>query len=168
MQLADDPCCRLFRQFSFIRRQELMFRKYVILNRNTPMIFRTCTAAGFFILSPAGRRRCRRGGGRRTGAGGRDRAGRGGRNGRRREQAHVRPAREAQARRGPREVGPLRGGEGDAAGLRDGGRGPKLKGSIGERPNHSNFSDQSSHSILSKFRNFGFPLEIQKFEFHEI
>ena len=32
---------------------------------------------------------------------------------------------------------------------------PRLKGSIGEGPNHSNFSDQSSHSILSKFRNFG-------------
>ena len=32
---------------------------------------------------------------------------------------------------------------------------PELKGSIGEGLNHSNFSDQSSHSILSKFRNFG-------------
>ena len=29
----------------------------------------------------------------------------------------------------------------------------KLKGSIGEGPNHSNFSDQSSVRILSKFRN---------------
>ena len=31
---------------------------------------------------------------------------------------------------------------------------PKLKGSIGEEPNHSNFSDRSSVRILSKFRNF--------------
>ena len=31
---------------------------------------------------------------------------------------------------------------------------PKLKDSIGEGPNHSNFSDRSSVSILSKFRNF--------------
>ena len=29
-----------------------------------------------------------------------------------------------------------------------------LKGSIGEGPNHSNFSHQSSVKILSKFRNF--------------
>ena len=29
---------------------------------------------------------------------------------------------------------------------------PQLKGSIGEGPNHSNFSDRSSVSILSKFR----------------
>ena len=29
-----------------------------------------------------------------------------------------------------------------------------LKGSIGEGPNHSNFSDQSSVKILAKFRNF--------------
>ena len=31
---------------------------------------------------------------------------------------------------------------------------PQLKGSIGEGPNHSNFSDQSSVRIRSKFRNF--------------
>ena len=31
---------------------------------------------------------------------------------------------------------------------------PKLKGSIGEGPNHSNFSDRSSVKILSKFKNF--------------
>ena len=30
----------------------------------------------------------------------------------------------------------------------------ELKGSIGEGPNHSNFSDQSSVRILSKFKNF--------------
>ena len=30
----------------------------------------------------------------------------------------------------------------------------ELKGSIGEGPNHSNFSDQSSVTILAKFRNF--------------
>ena len=29
----------------------------------------------------------------------------------------------------------------------------KLKGSIGEGPKHSNFSDQSSNKILAKFRN---------------
>ena len=32
---------------------------------------------------------------------------------------------------------------------------PELKGSIGEGPNHSNFSDQSSVKILAKFKNFG-------------
>ena len=37
---------------------------------------------------------------------------------------------------------------------REGLRRPKLKGSIGEGPNHSNFSDRSSVTILSKFRNF--------------
>ena len=31
---------------------------------------------------------------------------------------------------------------------------PELKGSIGEGPNHSNFSDRSSVRILSKFKNF--------------
>ena len=31
---------------------------------------------------------------------------------------------------------------------------PGLKGSIGEGPNHSNFSDRSSVRTLSKFRNF--------------
>ena len=31
---------------------------------------------------------------------------------------------------------------------------PELKGSIGEGPNHSNFSDQSSVKILAKFGNF--------------
>ena len=40
-------------------------------------------------------------------------------------------------------------------------REPKLKGSIGEGPNHSNFSDRSSVRILSKFRNFRW--KIQKF-----
>ena len=30
----------------------------------------------------------------------------------------------------------------------------KLKGSIGQGPNHSNFSDRSSVRILPKFRNF--------------
>ena len=30
---------------------------------------------------------------------------------------------------------------------------PELKGSIGEGPNHSNYSDRSSVRILSKFRN---------------
>ena len=30
----------------------------------------------------------------------------------------------------------------------------ELKGSIGEGPNHSNFSHQSSVKVLSKFRNF--------------
>ena len=39
----------------------------------------------------------------------------------------------------------------DAAHL---GPAPKLKGSIGEGPNHSNFSDQSSVKLLAKFRNF--------------
>ena len=34
------------------------------------------------------------------------------------------------------------------------GRVAELKGSIGEGPNHSNFSDQSSVTILAKFRNF--------------
>ena len=33
-------------------------------------------------------------------------------------------------------------------------RAPELKGSIGEGPNHSNFSDQSSVEILAKFKNF--------------
>ena len=33
-------------------------------------------------------------------------------------------------------------------------RSPELKGSIGEVPNHSNFSDRSSVKILSKFRGF--------------
>ena len=32
--------------------------------------------------------------------------------------------------------------------------GPELKGSVGEGPNHSNFSDRSSVKILSKFKNF--------------
>ena len=31
---------------------------------------------------------------------------------------------------------------------------PKLKGSIGEGPNHSNFSDRSSVRILSEFNAF--------------
>ena len=31
---------------------------------------------------------------------------------------------------------------------------PGLKGSVGEGPNHSNFSDRSSVRIRSKFRNF--------------
>ena len=31
---------------------------------------------------------------------------------------------------------------------------PKLKGSIGEGPNHSNFLDQSSVTIVSEFRKF--------------
>ena len=31
---------------------------------------------------------------------------------------------------------------------------PKLKGSIGEGPNHSNFSDESSVNIVSEFRKF--------------
>ena len=31
---------------------------------------------------------------------------------------------------------------------------PELKGSIGEGPNHSNFSDRSTVKILAKFRNF--------------
>ena len=35
-----------------------------------------------------------------------------------------------------------------------GGLAAKLKGSIGEGPNHSNFSHQSLVKILSKFRNF--------------
>ena len=34
------------------------------------------------------------------------------------------------------------------------GRAPKLKGSIGEWSNHSNFSHQSSVKILSKFNAF--------------
>ena len=34
------------------------------------------------------------------------------------------------------------------------GRRPELKGSIGEGPNQSNFSDRSSVRIHSKFRNF--------------
>ena len=32
--------------------------------------------------------------------------------------------------------------------------GPRLKGSIGEGPNHSNFSDESSVNIVSEFRKF--------------
>ena len=39
----------------------------------------------------------------------------------------------------------------------------ELKGSIGEAPNHSNFSDRSSVGILSKFRNFEFSLKDSKF-----
>ena len=31
---------------------------------------------------------------------------------------------------------------------------PELKGSIGEGPNHSNYSDQSSVNFVSEFRNF--------------
>ena len=31
---------------------------------------------------------------------------------------------------------------------------PELKGSIGEGPNQTNYSDQSSVRILAKFRNF--------------
>ena len=37
---------------------------------------------------------------------------------------------------------------------RPGNRGPRLKGSIGEEPNQTNYSDQSSVRILVKFRNF--------------
>ena len=33
-------------------------------------------------------------------------------------------------------------------------RGPGLKGSVGEAPNQTNYSDQSSVRILAKFRNF--------------
>ena len=33
-------------------------------------------------------------------------------------------------------------------------QGPGLKGSIGERPNHSKFSDESSVNIVSEFRKF--------------
>ena len=32
--------------------------------------------------------------------------------------------------------------------------GPKLKGSVGEGPNQTNYSDRSSVRILAKFRNF--------------
>ena len=31
---------------------------------------------------------------------------------------------------------------------------PKLKGSVGEGPNQTNYSDRSSVRILAKFRNF--------------
>ena len=33
---------------------------------------------------------------------------------------------------------------------------PELKGSVGEGPNQTNYSDRSSVRILSKFRNFDF------------
>ena len=36
---------------------------------------------------------------------------------------------------------------------------PKLKGSVGEGPNQTNYSDRSSVRILAKFRNFQFSLE---------
>ena len=32
--------------------------------------------------------------------------------------------------------------------------GSELKGSVGEGPNHSNYSDRSSVRIIAKFRNF--------------
>ena len=35
----------------------------------------------------------------------------------------------------------------------------ELKGSVGEGPNQTNFSDQSSVRILAKFRNFQFSIE---------
>ena len=39
---------------------------------------------------------------------------------------------------------------------------PELKGSVGEGPNQTNYSDQSSVEIFAKFRNF--PQKIQKFQ----
>ena len=40
---------------------------------------------------------------------------------------------------------------------------PELKGSIGDGPNHSNLSDQSSVKILAKFRNFRYKIDSTNF-----